>query len=320
MLDMPAAVEEQFISPLLSQDLDGEIEIVALELDKEMMDVRLIESEDQRIYLIDNRDNLIALSKKDRPSASAYISGDDISKLTYEYYIQGYESERLQNLYMIIHIEDIMTIANLASNQKVVALDADYDHLNSRESALPALLTFNGSMMGLFIIAAYIFLDRQQGIIKAYAITASRVWQYLMSQVLVLMTVTTLTTFAILLAVMGFKANYLMVILLLLPSAFFFSSLGLWVASFFTNLTQAFGAIYFLMMAFMLPAIAYFIPSWEPLWIKFLPTYYLIQGFKESIIDNGDMGFVLLASGIYLGVGIITFLLANSRFEKTLTA
>jgi hypothetical protein len=221
MLDMPATVEDQFLSPILSSDIDGQIETVELELDDEMIEVRLIESDEQRIYLIDDRDDLIELTKKDRPNASAYISGDDITKLKYEYYIQGYESERLQNLYMIIHSEDIMTISNLAQDQKVVALNENYDNLNSRESALPALLTFNGSMMGLFIIAAYIFLDRQQGVIKAYAVTASKVWHYLMSKVLVLMTVTTLTTLVIVISVMGFRANFLMILLLeLLPALF----------------------------------------------------------------------------------------------------
>ena len=36
--------------------------------------------------------------------------------------------------------------------------------------------------MGFFIIAAYIFLDKKEGVIKAYAVTPSPVWKYLLSK------------------------------------------------------------------------------------------------------------------------------------------
>jgi hypothetical protein len=124
---------------------------------------------------------------------------------------------------------------------------------------------------------------------------------------------------AITLSVRGFKANYLLLIILLITSSFFGSAFGLWISSYYDNMTKAFAAIYTAMMVFMLPAIAYFIPSWEPMWIKFIPTYYLINGFKEVIIENSDVGFVLLSSVGYLAVGLLFFLIANARFKKTLS-
>ena len=81
---------------------------------------------------------------------------------------------------------------------------------------------------------------------------------------------------------------------------------------------KAFGAIYVAMMLFMVPAIAYFIPSWQPTWVTFIPTHLLIQGFKETVLVNGDMGYVWMSSGIFLVAGIGLFIWADHRFKKML--
>ena len=61
------------------------------------------------------------------------------------------------------------------------------------------------------------------------------------------------------------------------------------------------GKVFITILAVMIPAIAYFIPSWEPFWIRLLPTYYIIQGFRESIVRGGDWAFVLLSSAGFPG-------------------
>jgi ABC-2 type transport system permease protein len=249
----------------------------------------------------------------------AVLSLDDNGKINYKYYLQGYESERLKNLYKIINTQNATNLSEKINAQEVRSLTSGYIELSDRENVIPSLLTFNGSLMGMFIIAAYIFLDKQEGIIKAYAVTASTVRTYLLSKIGVLLLVSTLTSLIIVIPTLGLKPNYLLMILLLLTSGFFASSLGLLVASFYKNMMQAFGAIYVLMIAMILPNIAYFIPSWEPTWIKVLPTYPLIQGFKESILKNGDTYYVLLASLGFLIAGLLLFILSNIRYKKTLT-
>ncbi len=320
-LDMPDVVKEYYLDTIIEEDLDGQVEKAELKLGKEEVEVDLYTSEYRNMYIIEDLDDLVELAKADRPLAAADIVFDeDTNAIRYEYYIQGYESDRLQNLYKILHSKDLELIFDKVELLEVRSLEEASEPLNSREMAVPSLLTFNGSLMGMFIIAAYIFLDKQEGIIKAYAVTASKVWQYLMSKVMVMTTVTIVTTFAISLAVMGFQPNYFMMLVLLLTSSFFGSSLGLVVSSFYDSMTKAFAAIYTVMMLMMMPAIAYFIPSWEPLWIKFIPTHYIIQGFKEIVLENGDMMFVLYSSIAFLFTGIVLFLLANMRFKKTLVS
>ncbi len=141
-----------------------------------------------------------------------------------------------------------------------------------------------------------------------------------MSKVLVMTTVTIITTTAIVVSVMGTRPNYPMMFVLLITSSFAASSLGLLIASFYDSMTKAFAVIYIVMMLLMLPAIAYFMPSWQPLWITLLPTHFLIQGFKEIVLGNGDMVYVSMASLVFLMAGLVMFLWSNSRFKKSLAA
>ena len=81
---------------------------------------------------------------------------------------------------------------------------------------------------------------------------------------------------------------------------------------------QAFGVIYGILIAMMLPGIAYFIPSWEPVWIKIIPTHPLVQSFKEVILANGDVTYIIITCLGFLITGLVLFRIANKRFEKTL--
>lgn len=320
MLDLPDTMREMALDQMLQEDVDGQIAYETFEMDDDEFEVPVYESETERIYLFDDVKTLETMTEKDRPTFGVRLTYDeDNMNIVKEFFLQGYESERFVNLYKLVNVVDEATMMAIIDDVEVRDLGEAPVDLNNREVALPSLLAFNGSLMGMFIIAAYIFLDKQEGTIKAYAVTASKVWHYLMSKVLVMTTVTIITTFVITLAVRGFKANYLMLLILLLTSSFFGSSIGLVVASFYDNMTKSFAAIYTLMMLFMLPAIAYFIPSWEPLWIKFIPTYFLINGFKEVIITGGDNVFVLLASLGYLAAGLILFMWSNHRFKGNLS-
>lgn len=72
-------------------------------------------------------------------------------------------------------------------------------------------------------------------------------------------------------------------------------------------------------MIMIIPNLAYFIPSWEPAWIKFLPSYPMLESFKEIIKSNGDVNYVLITSGGFFLIGLILFLYANKRYKKTLS-
>ena len=318
-LTMPEAMLDYYQEAFLEKDEDGVGEAVILKDKKEEIPAILYETPERKVYVFETIDDMIRMTEADHPYIGAELTYDENEGgIIYNYYLQGYEATRLKNLLKIFHIKDTTMLEDLEERVPVRTLELGHEPLNSRETALPALLTFNGSLMGVFIIAAYIFLDKEEGIIKAYAITASKVWMYLMSKVLVLIIVSIATTMAVAIPIMGMRASYGYMIILLITSAFFSSSLGLLISTFFDNMMKAFGAVYVVMMAMLIPAFSYFLPSWEPLFVKFLPTYYLIMGFKETIVNQGDMNFVLIASLFHLLIGVVLFFWSNHRFKKTL--
>ncbi len=317
-LNMPDVAAEHMIEEMMSDDIDRKIEQKALEADGLAYTASLIETVERNVYLMESEEAVMAMAKA-TASIGGVVTLEDNSKIGYRYYLQGYESERLKNLLKVIHGIDAETLLERLDAQDVRAIQTDYQPLNERENAIPPLITFTGSLMGMFVMASYIFLDKKEGVIKAFAVTASSVSKYLLSKIFVLMLTSVVTGLIVVVPVMGFKINYALFVLLLLTSGFFASVLGLLLSSFYKDITKAFSLIFVLVILFMLPSIAYFIPSWDPTWIHVIPTYPMLQGFKEMMITNGDAAYVLLASAGFAAAGAVFFGITNVRFRKSLS-
>ncbi len=316
--NLPQQGKERYINNLLENDLDSKSEIVEMEAGGKTFDAELIVTDESRIYIVDSEEAVRTLADSER-NLGAVIELNDDDQLYYKYYLQGYESTRLKNLISILFNESTEVLEDRFDNQEVRPLSTDYEPLSDRENTIPPLMAFSGSLMGMFIMASYIFLDKKEGVIEAYAVTPSSVWRYLMSKVFVILLTSVISGLIIIMPVMGFKINYGLLLLLLLTTGFFASTLGLLIASFYDNIMKAFGVIYMLFFILMVPAIAYFIPGWDPAWVKILPTYPMLQGFKEIILPNGNIAYPLITSAGFLVVGIVLFFITNIRFKKTLS-
>lgn len=316
-LELPAPLQEAFMQRAIEHDLDHKLEDVEIKSGKQVYKAKLYQDEEKITYLLETEQAIQQIAK-DKNKLGAVVTTNEQGQLIYRYYTQGYESERYKNALQLLHVKDLEALKEHMDQQKVVALNTQEKILNDRQNSVPSLLVFNGSLMGFFIIAAYIFLDKKEGVIKAYAVTASSVWQYLLSKVGVILFTTIISSLIVVVPIMGLQPNYLLLIIFLLTTGFFASSLGLLLASFYDNIMQSFGTMYTLMMLLIVPSFSYFIASWQPVWVKFIPTYPMIQGFKEIMI-NGSTSYVLLASAGFFVSGLLLFLLANKRYKKTLT-
>ncbi|MCK8061575.1 MULTISPECIES: ABC transporter permease [unclassified Fusibacter] len=319
-MDLPDTYVEYMFDQTRNEDLDHQEQIVELEINDRTVTATLFITSDKEIYYLDDKQAVFDFADIEKKfAADMYLN--DKGEIAYTYYLQGYEADRLKNLYLVFHnkVASLGDIKTHVEAQEVRVMHEGFKDMSDRESFIPVFLTFNGSLMGLFIIAAYIFLDKQEGIIKAYAVTASTVWQYLLSKVGVLSVTTLITSLIMVIPIIGFDINYGLLILFLITSGLFASSLGLVLTSYFKDFMQSFGALFIVIIFFMLPNIAYFIPSWDPVWMKFIPSYYMIQSFKEIILPSTDVNFVLMSSlGLFIA-GSVLFTFANYRFKKTLT-
>ncbi|NLC32085.1 MAG: ABC transporter permease [Clostridiales bacterium] len=263
-----------------------------------------------------SEDDLIRLAWQEKTIGAA-VGMNEAGEASTRYYLQGYETARFQNLLYILQNESPATLQAAMDGMTITKLE-NAELLNTRQSLVPLLVVLMGALMGFFIAIAYIFLDKDEGVIRAYAVTPSTVWKYLLSKLLVIITTVIVSSSIFTIPVMGAQPHYLLFYTLLIVSSFAFSSLGILIATFFDSMSKTFGALYVFLIAMMLPAFSYYVPSFDPLWLRFFPTYPLLQGMKEIMMKSTDVNYVLLFSGVYLAGGIFLFLFANLRFKKTL--
>ena len=269
------------------------------------------------VYITDSEELMIRFAFQERRIGAAVVL-NSAGETEYRYYNQGYETDRYIDLLYVLHNESPAVLKKSVDAQRVTRL-GDIQILNNRENLVPVIIIFMGSLMGFFIVVSYIFLDKAEGVIRAFAVTPSSVWKYLLSKTMVILTNVIISSSIIAIPVMGLQPNYPLFYLFLLISSFAFSSLGLILSSFFDTISKAFGILYFFMIILMVPAFSYFIPSFDPLWLRFFPTYPLLQGMKEILMADTDVSYVLFYSGVFLAGGILLFVIANYRFKKTLT-
>jgi hypothetical protein len=319
-LDVPEVVKQRYMKNLLEDDLDGIAQVVELESDQGIHEAVHYETEEAKIYLVENMETLMAISDTER-LPTVHVHKGEVGHLVHTYYLQGYETQKLRNLLLVYHnrLAGHDAMEAYSDGVEVRKLYQDAQPLSDKENMVPVFLTFNGSLMSLFIIAAYIFLDKNEGIIKAYAITASSVWHYLLSKIGVIILTSIITTMIVTFPVMGLQPNYLAMVGFIIASGFFAAALGLLMTSFYKDIIEAFGAMYIVIVIMIMPNISYFTPSWDPNWIKIIPSYVMLQSFKEIISTNGNMMYVFVASLAFLAMGTSLFVLADYRFKKTLS-
>lgn len=317
--DMSESLIEVMEKEILQEDLDHKAEVAIVEIGDRKINVKNYETK-SKLYTVftTSEEDMIQMCKKDRVFG-ATIKFNAQNKFVYDYYLQGYETQRLKNIYKIVHInEDLEVLKQHRDNQEVTMLQ-DYEVLNDRENAIPLLLTFNGSLMGLFIICAYVYLDKKEGTIRAFAVTPCPIWQYLLSKTAMMIITSIISSLIVIIPVMKLQPNYLMLIVLLITTGLFSSGLGLYFASFFKDVVDSMGSMILLMFIFIIPAISYMIPTWSASWIKYIPSYYIIQSFKEIISVNCDSLYVFKSSLLLALLGCVFFVLTNKRYKKILS-
>jgi hypothetical protein len=294
-------------------DFDDE-KIIELET-MEMLDSSTGELE-ETVYFVENEEDMIRLAYGES-EIGVTAAMNARGKVSYTYYLQGYETDRLESLLYISHSKS-PSVINAKKDRQVVRTLGVMETLNNRENWVPIILVYLGSLMGYFIVIAYIFYDKAEGVIRAFAVTPSSMWKYLISKIFVILTTVVVSSSIVTIPVMLGQPNYLLFYLFLLITTFAMASLGLLVASFFDSISKAFGVMYAIMISLMIPVFSYYIPSFDPVWLRFFPTYPMLQGFKEILL-NGDAGYVLTYSLVFLASGLLLFVLADIRFKKTLT-
>lgn len=251
----------------------------------------LNELEAEEIPIVDSRDEIIENMKKDRSSIGLDISMVN-EKMIMEFITQGYESERL------IHIlqAHVMGGAAIEEGQKpnsmITKLESSQPDIPVSKGMLPVFLVMESALMGFFMVAAYVFQDKEEGTIKAYAVSPATIWQYLLSKTAVFILFGWISGLLVTISIMGPDIQYLQFILLLTAASAFGTVLGLIAAGLFGSFTKAMNVIFVVAFVLGITVVSYYMPSFSPIYIKILPTYPMMFAFREVLFPTGNPGLV----------------------------
>ncbi|MDO5726255.1 MAG: ABC transporter permease [Tissierellia bacterium] len=315
-IDMPNEAKKIYLDGIKKYDLDNRVETAEVKIGGEKKTVELYETDNAKIHIMNSYEDMRYMAeKKSKPAGMIYLKDE---KLAYKNFLQGYESDRYKNIVKVIHIETSDNLKAQIDSQIVKPQFENMKSLSDRDYYLPPILVFNGSLMGMFLIAAYIFIDKEENVIKAIAVTPDPVWHYLLTKVLLMTIISLFSSLVIILPIIGFKINYLLLTILLITTGLFSSAVGLLLASFYEDVRQAFGAVYMLIMLMIIPTISYMMPSWNPSFVKLIPSDAMLRGFKSILLCENNFSYILGMSGVYLMAAIIIFLISNFRYKKIL--
>ena len=273
------------------------------------MNLHLLDSAQAvREQLVENRD------------ASGLLIGQKNGQLTFEFVLQGYESSQVRSILEKSFLaEQTRLVPGFIDQTTVTTLAQPAEKLPDRINLLPIFLVLNSALIGLFIIASYIFIDKDEGTIRAYAVTPARIWQYLLSKVGMMLVTGLITGLLTVMAVAGSRVHVFHFIIFMAACNIFGSALGLLIASFFDSMTKSLGWLYIVIIIMSFASISYMMPSFSPLLIRMLPAYPMLFAFRQTLLTQPDYSYITFWALVFTGAAIVLFLLANLRFKKTLT-
>lgn len=278
---------------------------------------QLLSHSDMQVF--DNRLELEKALEEDRSGVGLVLSMEK-DKVIYDFILQGFESDRMVETIKASFEAQLRRVsAGDFGGPDIEYLKEKTSPLSNRTQVLPVYLAMNIGLMGLFIIAAYIFLDKEEGVIKAYAVAPVSIFKYLLSKTMVMIMTGLLTSIPIVLLLHGLDVNYLFMIIAVISFSFFGSALGLLISSFFDTMMKAMGALYLVIMLMLIPTLSYFMPSFNPTWMKLLPSYHMLFSFRELLVNQGQSSYILTSSlGLFV-LGVFALYLATLKFKQTLT-
>jgi len=275
--------------------------------------------EDSDVETFEDRDALEEALEENRSAVGLVLSQQN-GITTYDFVLQGFESDRMvETLRASVEAQFRRLASGSFDLPEVVLLEEKTEPLTNKQYILPIYLSLNIGLMGLFIIAAYIFLDKEEGVIKAFSVAPVRISQYLTSKAMIMVMTGLLTSIPTVMILHGFDMNYLYFSLAVMSFSFFGSALGLLISSFFDSMMKSMGALYTVIMLMILPSLTYFMPAFSPWFMKFIPSYHMLFTFRDILLNQGNTGYILSSIGVFALIGIGLMGLATMRFKKTLT-
>ncbi|MCA9972071.1 MAG: ABC transporter permease, partial [Anaerolineales bacterium] len=188
----------------------------------------------------------------------------------------------------------------------------------ARLAGIPIFLVFEVVALGFFLVAAMIFQEKQEGVIRALRVSPTGTLGYVLSKTAVFLILSLAYALLLLLLSMGLDVDYPRLLLLVALSSTMMTMAGIAVAVFFNNISEWFFAGTFVLLIFILPSVSYAIPSFAPAVLSWIPSYPVVFGIRELLFPTGKAGFLLNTTGLLVVYNLAALALAYWAVQKKL--
>lgn len=265
-----------------------------------------------------SREQIIEMMQGDQNTIGMVLR-DKAGQPTIEMILQGHESTQMKNA-LKITMRSILEAGQLnKSNVETMVLrDATIEEIPFNLALVPLLILVEPVMLGFVLIAALVFMEKEEETTKAYLVSPGRVPEYLASKIILMMVLSLISTGLITFFTIGWSVDWGMLILLVVIGSIFGSALGLFIGSLFDTISKAMVWVVGLSVFLSLPQVSYFAPAFAPRYLTWMPTYTLMFALKEALFPTGNVGLIysaLMTTGL---LGILLYLLSIVTYNRTL--
>jgi len=269
--------------------------------------------------IFSNYNDFIEALEKDENSIGIQLDGTlkDAEFTIFSHGTQSTKNINLEKAALGGLIDKIKGISGQV-NYKVRTLREQSPPIPFNKNLVPVFLTYEVVALGFLLIAVMMFQEKTDGSILAYRVSSGGTAAYILSKVAIFTLMAILYGVITTVATAGFNINYAVLLLLIILASIFMTLLGLLVSIFFKNISEFLFVALGVLLITQLPAISYINPTFSPSFIKWIPMYPVLFGFREALFSTGKENY-LFPFLLILVAGIVAlFLLCFYAVRKKL--
>ncbi len=268
---------------------------------------------------VDGRAGVIKGMEADRESLGLVIM-QNAGGTVFEVILQGYESGQSKNA-LALSLEAMLNVEQLDNSDiQTVVLNKprDFDKIPFNKRFVPLMILNEPVMLGFILLATLIFMEKEEGTIKAYMVSPGGLTEYLGSKIILICVLGLLSSVLIAVFTMGFRINWPMLIGITIAGSLFSSTVAIFIASFIDTLSKAMIWLVGISLLLTAPMVSYFVPGFAPPVITIIPTYSLMFAIREAIFPGGNNAIFYESMTALLTISGVLFVLSVLSYRRNL--
>ena len=268
---------------------------------------------------VESRDEILSRMKDNKDTIGVLIKAGQ-GKPSFEIIMRGYENEQSRRT-LALTLNAVLNAGETegASVNRIVLKDPSlYEEIGLDKSSVPLMVLNESIMLGFALLATLIFMEKEEGTTKAFLVTPGRIWEYLLSKLMLMTILGLLSSVLIIVFTVGFRVDWFSILLIVASGCCFSTTLAMVLASFFDNISKAMVWILGVSLFLTAPMVSYFAPSFAPRFITWMPTYRLMFALREALFPTGNFMFI---QNTFLSLVILStalFLLSTVLYKSRL--